>query len=381
MDTPGKYKNIGRLETSILSVDVGAFTQDILFWGGTYESAFKMILPSPTQIMAQRVTDATRRRNHIVVHGETMGGGLFNRAVKAHLSRGLGVNMTVRAARTVRDDLEYVQGLGVDLVDDEDVVDLIAREDVTGIEIKDVDAEAIRSAASNFGLKVEPEAVAIGVEDHGTPIEPGESTDGSIINTDPKPVFTGTQTDREIRFEHFKDLIPSTSDGFGFSTPPDHYTRMAGVKRTLDHGFPDSKHLIMDSKIAAVFGSASSVDLDHVVAADVGNGHTTVASIDGDRIVGIFEHHTGSLDREKVMRFINDFTAGTLTNEDIFGDGGHGCYVAKAIPNGHLVVTGPKRDTLFTEAPPTVIFTNPHGDNMITGNVGLTECARQKFGI
>jgi uncharacterized protein (DUF1786 family) len=381
METPGKYKGMGRLETRVLSVDVGAYTQDILFWDSTYESAFKMILPSPTQIMAQRVSDATRRQVRIVVHGETMGGGLFNRALKAHLTSGHGVSMTERAARTVRDDLEVVQQLGVDIIDETEVAGLLAREDTEGIEIMDVDAEAIRNAASIFGLKVEPEVVAIGVEDHGTPL-PRSSGDGTPSEGEAQQgASAGNQTDREIRFEHFKSLIPSTSDGFGFSMPPDHYTRMAGVKRSLERGFPGSKHLIMDSKIAAVFGSASIVDHDHVVAVDVGNGHTTVASIEDGSIFGIFEHHTGSLDPEKVMRFIGQFKGGTLTNQDIFGDGGHGCYVAKAIPDGHLVVTGPKRDTLFSEDPPNIIFTNPYGDNMITGNVGLTECARRKFGI
>jgi uncharacterized protein (DUF1786 family) len=381
METPGKYKGKGKLETTVLSVDVGAFTQDILFWAGTYESAFKMILPSPTQIMAQRVSDATRLGRNVVVHGETMGGGLFNRAIKAHLASGMGVSMTERAARTVRDDLEHVQGLGVDLVAEEDVIDLIAREDAVGIEIKDVDTEAIRRAAGLFGLKVEPDVVAIGVEDHGTPIPSLETNDDYAIGDGPGTDPPGTRTDREIRFEHFKELIPSTSDGFGFSSPPEHYTRMAGVKRSLESGFPSSKHLIMDSKIAAVFGSASSVAHDQVVAADVGNGHTTVASIDDGTIVGIFEHHTGSLDPEKTRRFIRKFTDGTLTNQDVFGDGGHGCYVARAITDGHLVVTGPKRGLLFTEDPPSIVFTNPHGDNMITGNVGLTECARQKYSI
>jgi len=369
------------LKTKILSVDVGAYTQDILLWNGSYESAFKMILPSPTQIMAERVNIVTTQRKHLVVSGETMGGGLFNRALRAHLESGLNVSMTELAARTVRDDPERVQQMGIDIIDEDEVPALVGKEDTEGIVIKDVDANAIQLAASCFGIDIEPEVVAIGVEDHGTPAwRTGTSADKEV-HDGPRNSPNGQQTDREIRFEHFKNLIPTTSEGFGFEEPPSHYTRMMGVKRTLTKSFPDAKHLIMDSKIAAVFGSASTVPEDRVVAVDVGNGHTTVASIEEGELTGIFEHHTGSLTREMTEGFITEFVEGTLTNETIFGDGGHGCYIARALKQGSLVVTGPKRASLFINDPPGITFINPYGDMMITGNVGLTECSLSKFDI
>jgi uncharacterized protein (DUF1786 family) len=87
------------------------------------------------------------------------------------------------------------------------------------------------------------------------------------------------------------------------------------------------------------------------------------------------------LNNTKIMDYIRDFRTGELTNAMVFGDGGHGCYISRPIEEAGIVVSGPKRRTLFAEDPPWITFTNPFGDNMITGNVGLVECALGKFDI
>jgi uncharacterized protein (DUF1786 family) len=364
-------------KTSILSIDIGAFTQDILLWNGSFDTSFKLILPSPTQIMAAKVRRGTIEGKDLAITGETMGGGPFNKALVSHIGKGHRVFMTPIAARTVRDEPERVKEKGIEIVDELEISRLSERSDIEVIELKDIDATAIQNAVSPFSLEVDPQVVAVAVEDHGTPtwepqpsiLTPGSEGEGRQPH----------QTDREIRFEHFKSLIPTTAEGFSFSDPPDHYTRMAGVKRTLDRDYGEAEHLIMDSKIAAMFGAASSMEQEKVVTVDVGNGHTTVASIDQGQLTGIFETHTGMLTTSLVMEYIDAFRKGSLTNSRVFNDGGHGCYISEPIDGTDITVTGPKRGELFTEDPPRITFASPFGDNMITGNVGLVQCVLSKF--
>ena len=88
----------------ILAIDVGTGTQDIMLYDSNHsmENAVKLVLPSPTKIMANRI----RKHQHdLFLSGETMGGGPVNRAIKSHLDKGYRVLMTENSARTVRDDL------------------------------------------------------------------------------------------------------------------------------------------------------------------------------------------------------------------------------------------------------------------------------------
>ena len=61
----------------ILAVDVGTGTQDILLFesGKTIENCFKLVMPSPTVIVAERIKRATQRGQPILLTGVTMGGG------------------------------------------------------------------------------------------------------------------------------------------------------------------------------------------------------------------------------------------------------------------------------------------------------------------
>ncbi|UCC92373.1 MAG: hypothetical protein JSW25_06775 [Thermoplasmata archaeon] len=347
---------------SVLSIDVGALTQDILFWNGSYATSFKLVMPSPTQILAARVRKATSGGRDILLYGETMGGGPVNRAIRDHLGEDLGVAMTERAARTIRDDLERVAAMGVEIVEEDEVEELGLREDVTVLETRDVNGDVIRTVAKAYGLHLEPLVVAVGVEDHGTSDGPQES-------------------DRVIRFDMFQRALPTTADGMAYEEPPSRFTRMVAVKRTLGSDFPETHHLVMDSKVAALFGAASVHVDEKVVAVDVGNGHTTGGSLVGGQLTGLFEHHTRMLTQEKAADMVARFQLGELNNEEVFSTGGHGCHVTDPIGRTNIVVTGPRRTDLFVDDPPEVTFVDPHGDTMITGNVGLTEAARSRFDL
>jgi uncharacterized protein (DUF1786 family) len=345
------------LKIRIVSIDVGAWTQDILLYNDSYESAFKLILPSPTLILANKVRKSTNEGKHIVVTGEIMGGGPFNHALYNHISSGFDVYMTENAARTVRDDLDIVKEKGIKVTWEKEASELMEN-GMEHIETKDIDKAALESSLRNFGFDFHPEIVAVGVEDHG--------------------VAPKGESDRVRRFHHFNNFIPAGISDFGFSEPPSFYSRMMGVKRTLNAEFPDSKYLIMDSKIAAMFGGLFGSGKKNAVTMDVGNGHITVASIEDEKITGLFEHHTGMLTREKIEILVRKFSQGDLTNKEVYDDGGHGCCIAKPIGDADIIATGPKRNILLGSEL-EIEFVNPYGDTMISGNVGLTECAKKKY--
>ena len=102
----------------ILSVDIGAGTQDILLFDSRkhrVENCIKMVLPSPSQLFALRVKEATQQRQALFIKGDIIGGGSFTSALRNHLGTGLQVFMTENSAYTVRNDLGEVQKLGIQL--------------------------------------------------------------------------------------------------------------------------------------------------------------------------------------------------------------------------------------------------------------------------
>lgn len=346
------------MQFKILSIDIGAGTQDILLYNENYESSYKLILPSPTRIFAEKVKFATKKKKNLVINGETMGGGPFNYALLNHLEKGLKVFMAEISAFTVRDDLEVVKKHGIEIIDENEVKELKEKENFLHLELKDIDKNAIENSLKNFNIELSPEVVAVCVEDHGI-AEKGEK-------------------DRNCRFRHFKEFLPCKFKRFGFINPPKFYSRMIAVKRTLSKEFKNSKHLIMDSKISALIGSAKFFG-KNAICIDAGNGHTTVGAIENESLIGIFEHHTHLLNVKKMDRFLKKFIRGELTHEEIFNDEGHGCYISQPL-NAEIIATGPRRNFL-KKSSLRIKFVNPYGDVMLTGNVGLTEIAKEKFGL
>ena len=96
--------------------------------------------------------------------------------------------------------------------------------------------------------------------------------------------------------------------------------------------------------------------------------------------IGFFEYHTRYLTIKKAENLITKLANGTLTNEEVFNDGGHGCLVvdkSKEMP--FLSVTGPKRG-LMSVSKFNPYFATPYGDMMLTGCFGLVRAFSQKTG-
>ncbi len=338
----------------ILAADVGAGTQDILFFNSSInpENNIKFVLPSQTKILAKKVYGI---EGDLLVTGRIMGGGPLSNALTRHIKKGHRVFMTEKSAGTIRDDLEEVREEGIEIISEEEAEEL----EIQKIETQDLDLDFLLEIIRSAGEKI-PDFIGIGVQDHG---------------------FEKGKSDRAFRFEKIKETLQKDASlkNFLYSEPPAYYTRMKsvleGIKKDFDGGIA-----VIDSKFAAVAGALHGVEERPTLSIDVGNGHTMAALVDRE-LEGIFEHHTHSLSKERLIEYIKRFADGELTNQEVFDDDGHGCYIRD--PPGienveRILVTGPNRDIL-RNAGLNIEFASPFGDVMMTGPVGIVDLVLEKF--
>jgi len=337
----------------ILAIDVGTGTQDIMLYDSEepIENAIKMVLPSPTRIIANKIG---KHHHDIFLSGETMGGGPVNKAIKRHLEKGYRVVMTESAARTVRDDLNRVRSLGIEIVPDGE-----KHAEIAEIRLVDVDLDVFRSALHLFDVPLEFDRLGVAVQDHG-------NSDG--------------MGDRNFRFQKIREKLssPLPPEEFAFhAEAPEYFTRIQGVLRTLKGYQPT----IMDSKFAALCGCTCDpqvADLENFVALDIGNGHTLAASFKEGKICGVFEHHTRMLTPSKIEKFIDRLVSGEISHEEVHEDGGHGAWVAEPIEKfDRVVVTGPQRK-IISKTRFNFYNAAPVGDVMMTGPAGLIKSIMSK---
>jgi uncharacterized protein (DUF1786 family) len=337
----------------ILAVDIGTGTQDILvFEAGTLiENAVQLVMPSPTILLAERVKRATADRADLVLTGVTMGGGPDHWAVEAHLREGLKVYATADAARTFDDDLQRVAAMGIRIVDAADSVQGARR-----LEMRDAYTAELMDALRAFGVSTAFDAVAVAVFDHGAA---------------PPDV-----SDRRFRFDYLREQVARGVglEGFGFlgGDIPLRMTRMQAVAASWTGSEP---LFLMDTGPAAVLGAlddASAAAAERLMVANLGNFHTIAALLEGRRICGLVEHHTGQLTAAKLEDYLDGLAAGTLSNQAVFDDMGHGALELGPIaePPSLLAVTGPRRGMLDgSRLRPHLAV--PHGDMMLAGCFGL----------
>ncbi len=307
----------------ILAIDVGAGTQDVLIYESdkTPENCFKLVLPSQTQIVARRIRQATAARRPLHLTGTLMGGGASGYAVQDHLAAGLPVTATPIAARTIHNDLARVERLGVVITDD-------PPPDAEQIDLRDVDLASLAAALAPFGIVV-PEIVAVAVQDHG--YRPGASNNA-------------------VRFEYLQALVENGGElsGMVYREPPTGMTRMDAVLATVPGAY------LMDTGAAAVLGAlgdpvvATAVRSEGAILVNVGNMHTFATLVKGNRLYGLFEHHTGGITAERIDELVESLRTGTLDAARFTEDfDGHGAALAPAYldegPFTFVAVTGPNR--------------------------------------
>jgi uncharacterized protein (DUF1786 family) len=337
----------------ILAIDVGTGTQDVfVFEAGTLvENAVQLIMPSPTALVAERVKQATADRADLFLSGVTMGGGPDHWAVEAHLRAGLHVYATPEAARTFDDDLERVTAMGIRIVDGPNGAGTARR-----LELRDVYTAELMTALAAFGVSTAFDAVAVAVFDHGA-APPGVS-------------------DRRFRFDYLREQVDRGIGltGFGFLADdiPERMTRMRAVASSWTGSEP---LFVMDTAPAAVLGALEDARVrlvDRVMIANLGNFHTIAALLEGRQIRGLLEHHTGELTKARLEDYLAALAAGTLSNQAVFDDMGHGALQAGAVstPPELLTVIGPRRGLLDGSRLRPYLAV-PHGDMMLAGCFGL----------
>jgi uncharacterized protein (DUF1786 family) len=352
----------------ILAVDVGTGTQDILLFDSEHEleNSVKMVMPSPTLVVADIIRDATAAGLPIVLRGVTMGGGPSHWAAIDHLRAGRAVYATPAAARTFDDDLEAVAEMGIGLVSEDEA------EKVPGaivVDMRDLWFDRIVEALERFGVEPRLEEMAVAVFDHGA-APPGCS-------------------DRVFRFEYLAERLRQRNSLVAFAylreEIPMALTRLAAVASTAPNDLP---LLAMDTAPAAVLGALEDPRVwsqRRAIVANVGNFHCLAFRFDSGRVSGLFEHHSGELTSEKLRRYVEKLAAGTISNEEIYSDMGHGALTFEqdgAGPVGpletqasqgempFLAVTGPRR-ALLADSGLEPYLAVPHGDMMLAGCFGL----------
>ena len=367
-----------------LAIDVGTGTQDVLLFDTDHEieNAVRLVLPSPTVILAERIRAATRARRPVRLTGGLMGGGPVAWEARDHAAAGLAIAATPEAAGTMDDDLEQVRALGIDVVPSDGAA---ARADVPGtvtVDMRDAWLPELARALALFDVELGAvDAVAVAVFDHGA-APPGTS-------------------DRRFRFERLRERLAADPDlgpiAFSYldADVPPAFTRLAtaaGAVRTWLRaaGRMGVPVLAMDTGPAAILGALDDAQVRYaldrgrpVVAVNIGNFHTLAMRLEpGPRISAIFEHHTGELTRPQLARFLRQLADGTIRDDDVFGSQGHGALVlpndARAARAGEarpfLALTGPRRQLLAGHVVRGLGRSHlavPHGDMMQAGPFGL----------
>ena len=339
---------------TLATLDIGGGTQDFLLWRAdqTIENAFKMVAPSPTQIVAARIRRARSQGRDIFLHGRLMGGGAMQRAVQEHIAAGLAVWAQPGAGASMADDLERVRSLGVRITDQ-------APPEALPIRTGDLDLDALRETLARFETPW-PERVAVAVCDHG--YSPGASN-------------------RKFRFAMWEDFLAGGGNLEDLITPdpPPAMTRM----RALTEQLPGV--LVMDTAAAALWGAlqdpaAAAQAEQGVCVVNLGNMHTVGFLARGRRVLAIYEHHTGRLGAAKLSDQLRRFIAGELSNDEVFDDMGHGCARLPEAPtrvSGPVVITGPRRRLARGLGWRT---SAPFGDVMLSGCFGLAAAALAREG-
>ncbi|MCX6071495.1 MAG: DUF1786 domain-containing protein [Chloroflexi bacterium] len=348
---------------TFLAIDIGTGTQDVylLRAGLSPENGYKLVAPSPTLVIRDQIQRATRAREAILLTGVTMGGGPCAWAAEAHVRAGLRLCATPNAARTLNDDLEVVEHeLGIRIVSDDEASRL---QDVTRIQLRDFDWDALRAAFAAVGHDLRPSAVGVAVFDHGA-APPGVS-------------------DRQFRFDYLEARIRQANRLSAFAyragEVPASLTRLQAIVDSAD--ILDAPLVVMDTAPAAVLGAlldpGVSRQLRQMVV-NIGNFHTLAFRLGPRGIEGVFEHHTGLLTQQRLETYLSAFADGSLMHQDVFGDRGHGALVLDPTPlpldsiDGRPVVTGPRR-SLLQGSSLQPCFAAPFGDMMLTGCFGLLQ--------
>lgn len=339
----------------ILAIDIGAGTQDILLFDSDskMENCISLVLPTPSKIFAQKLKGI---EGNVYIYGDTIGGGSLNRAIINHLKKGYRVVMDENAAYSIRNSLEEVKSMGIEIGDKP------SSNQFKELEIREIDLRIIKEFLIKFDVDFKIDIIAIAVQDHGVA---------------PKGI-----SDRIFRFENMKAMLQKDNrpETFHFRDDevPTYFLRMKSALNAVRR--ESNKPLIlMDTAFSAILGCIDEVRGPSLVV-NVGNGHTIAALLIDRKVEGLYEHHTHILNPEKIEKDLRQFIRGELSSEKVFEDNGHGVITLKPFySEPKVIVTGPNRD-IFEKTSFDFHYAAPGGNTMMTGPIGLVKASQFRFG-
>jgi uncharacterized protein (DUF1786 family) len=289
-----------------------------------------------------------------------MGGGPSTWGAEAHLQAGLPLFATPSAALSFNDDLSIVQKMGVQIIDEGKASNL--PKETCQIQLGDFNFPAIQRAFLEFDVHLtELDAMAVAVFDHGAaPLD---------------------ISDRQFRFDYLDNRIRQYNrlSAFAYTSSqiPSFLTRLQAVADSMPS--LACPLIVMDTAPAAVLGATFDPNvrfLPRKIIANIGNFHTLAFRLGPSGIEGVFEHHTGLLNRDSLENLLISLASGNLSHAEVFNHHGHGALIYSDQPltldpdASNLIVTGPRR-SLLAGSKLRPYFATPFGDMMITGCFGL----------
>ncbi len=353
----------------ILAIDIGAGTQDILLYDSEkkLENCIKMVLPSPSPLFATEVAAATAAEKDIFLEGCVIGGGVFSKAVKAHVSKGLQAYMLPTTAFCLRNNLEDVRASGVKIVE-------YKPEGFSGTSIwlDELNLQPLETLLESVGESLEElSAAGVAVQDHGT--------------------YPRGESNRKTRLNYMRKALSEdprlSSLAFREGMVPERFPRMQSAMRRLREQLSCKHLLVMDTAPAAVNGCLSDVKVKNMeegnlLLINAGNGHTLVCLLCHGRVIALLEHHTRYLEAASFAHYLELFCSGKAKDEDKFMERGHGLFYLEEPPGLEsidlIAITGPHRE-LLSESELDIYYPSPGGDMMMTGPMGIVQILKSSL--
>ncbi|MFW9997710.1 MAG: DUF1786 family protein [Candidatus Odinarchaeota archaeon] len=350
-----------------LGIDTGQGTTDILLWDqqSPLENALQFVIPSASSRLARRISSTD---GDIYCHGNVMGGIPLVKVLKEKIQAGSQVFMTKEAAMSIRYHPDFVEAIGIKILEPETP----PPENVTSFITGDFDFPWLLGVFEEaLGEKPAIDQVGLAVQDHG--------------------LHEKTRLARETRLEFYKERLLESKNllNLGFREGiPSRFPRLRAAWLEKEKALPNTKHFIIDTSPAAIIGALQDEQIlqeqNNVpkTVINFGNGHTLVCIISAsNEVIALFEHHTGRIKQPgKFDSYLKEFFTGKLSSKKVIEDHGHGVYYLGSVPSEsseNIVAIGPNR-SLGKESAYEMVYANPGGSMMMAGPIAMAKALEEE---
>ena len=378
--------------SKILAIDIGMGTSDIMLYDSKkhIENSIKFVIPTPSRRYLKMLKSIKfDGRQKVMVCGDTIGGGpLAHHLVGLCEDKKAEVYITPRAAYTIKNDHEEVEGFGLKIIE-ETVFDVFKKNpEKTFI----IEGETVYI---NF-TEIETPFIKYFITESGEDID---KIDGICVCAQDHGQCKKEVSDRIHRFSEFKKILSKdkfpTPYSFCFKNGevPSTFLRLNSIERAIAKGFKSEKRIIMDSSPAALLGCFAYVDEyadlfkkrleEPFLMVNMGNNHAIFVVAAGERMLAFYEHHSWVYDEtpSKLEEHIKRFCDGALSGDEVFADEGNGAVYFD--PPGfnkvkNIIVTGPNRN-IFARTALNVHYSAVGGDMMMSGPIGMARAFKRIY--